>query len=280
MNVDLRREFPLQTFLSLFIGATLFFVITGGRILNPAYIDWLMEGDPATHWLGWQFFRHSPFFQWPMGANPDYGMAIGSSIVFTDSIPLFAFFFKALNPLLADTFQYFGLWLLVCFSLQSLFAWKLLSLITPDKWLPLIGCVFFSVAPVCLWRLHGHYALFGQWVVLAGLYFYFSKTFSISRWNALLVVTALIHAYLLAMVLVIYLADLVARYRLRQMTGIKALGYCFSSGLCLLMVMWAAGYFMVGHGYETGGFGIYRMNLLALIDPGDIWSNYHLGPMR
>lgn len=56
-----------------------------------------MEGDPATHWLGWQFFRNSPLLQWPLGANPDYGMEIGSSIIFSDSIPLLAFIFKPLG---------------------------------------------------------------------------------------------------------------------------------------------------------------------------------------
>ncbi len=118
------------------------------------------EGDPAQHWLGWQFFRYSPLLQWPLGANPNWGMDIGSSIVFTDSIPLLAFIFKPLNALLPDTFQYCGLWILICFLLQSLFAWKLLSLFTQDKWLPLIGSVFFTLAPVFLFRLHAHITLY------------------------------------------------------------------------------------------------------------------------
>jgi Family of unknown function (DUF6311) len=257
---------------SILLGFAAFLFITGGKILLPTYTDWLMEGDPATHFLGWQFFRYSPLWQWPIGANPSYGMDIGSSIVFTDSIPLLAFIFKPLSALLPDAFQYSGLWILICFSLQSYFAWKLLNLFTQDKWLPLIGSMFFTLAPACLLRLHGHYALFGQWVLLAGLYFYFSKNFSIFRWISLLALVALIHAYLLAMVLAIYLADLIQRYWLKQTGIVKTLIYFFVSIVCIAIVMWAAGYFMLGSGVRNGGFGFYRMNLLSLIDPDDIWS--------
>lgn len=99
-----------EAWLAILLGLGAFLIISGGKIVNPEYIDWLlMEGDPATHWLGWQFFRNSPLFQWPIGANPNYGLELGSSVVFTDSIPLLAFFFKPLNPFLPETFQYNGL---------------------------------------------------------------------------------------------------------------------------------------------------------------------------
>jgi hypothetical protein len=257
---------------SILLGITAFFLITGGHILQPTNIDWLMKGDPATHWLGWQFFRYSPFFQWPIGANPDYGMDIGSSIVFTDSVPLLAFIFKPLTKILPDTFQYLGLWIFICFSLQSLFAWKLLSLFTQDKWLPLIGSVFFIIAPAMLWRLHGHYALFGQWVLLAGLYFYFARNFSIFRWIAILALTALIHAYLLAMLFAIWLADLIQRGWRKQCNKIKIVSYFLASIIILAIVMWSTGYFMLGSDTTASGFGLYRMNILSLIDPDDIWS--------
>ena len=94
--------------IAILLGLISFIYMTGGAILNPTYIDWLLTGDPATHWLGWQFFRNAPLLQWPLGANPAYGGGMGSSIVFTDSIPLFAFLFKSINIFLPDKFQYFG----------------------------------------------------------------------------------------------------------------------------------------------------------------------------
>jgi hypothetical protein len=273
----LLKKFP-EAWLAILVGLVAFVSITGGKIICPEYVDWLMEGDPAQHWLGWQFFRHSPLFQWPIGSNPNFGLDIGSSVVFSDSVPLLAFFFKLFSPYLPDTFQYTGLWILICFLLQSIFAWKLLSLFTQDKWLPLIGSVFFTLAPACLWRLHGHYALFGHWVLLAGFYFYFSKKFSILRWIGLLVVTALIHAYLLVMVFAIWIADLIQRSRRKEAGTVKLVCYFLGGSASTTIVMWAAGYFMIDTGaLNAGGFGVNHMNLLSLINPdanypGADWS--------
>lgn len=259
--------------LPLLVGAVAFVLIAGIDILVPTHVDWLMRGgDSAQHWLGWQFFRQSPLLQWPLGANPDYGMALGSSIVFSDSIPLLALAFKPFSVVVPDTFQYFGLWLLACFLLQSYFAWKLLGLFTPNRWLRLLGCAFFLIAPAWLWRLRGHHALFGHWTLLAAIWLYFSTRFSARRWTGLLVVTALIHAYLLAMVLAIHLADLVQRGWTRQLSVSSAGRNVLVAGLSVAAVMWAAGYFMLGIDSAPGGFGIYRMDLLSLLDPDDIWS--------
>src|SRR5262245_27194605 len=120
--------------LSILMGVFAFVGVTGGRILRPEYTDWLMETDPGSCFLGWQFFRETPIFQFPRGANPSYGTDLGNSIVNSDSIPLFAFLFKPFNSLLPPTFQYVGLWILCCFVLQAFFAYKLLAYFTKDKW--------------------------------------------------------------------------------------------------------------------------------------------------
>ena len=267
-----QRDSARWLLLPLVLGVVLFFLVTGGKILNPGYTDWLMNGDPAQHLLGWQFFRFTPLLQWPLGANPNFGMALSSSIVFTDSIPLMAFIFKVLNPLLPEQFQYMGLWALVCFALQSLFAWKLLGLYTRNKFLLTVGCVFFAIAPAAVWRLHGHFALFGQWTLVASLYLYCSKDYKRGQWVLLLSVGVLIHAYLVAMLLAIAITDLVQRIWIKQMTLLKAMAHAGAALLLVALIMWAVGYFMVGAGVASGGFGFYRMNLLSLIDADDIWS--------
>jgi hypothetical protein len=257
---------------ALLLGLAAFLYITGGKILRPTHVDWLMQLDPAALWLGWQFFRHSPALQWPIGASPDYGMEIGSSIVFTDSIPLLAFIFKPFSAFLPDMFQYAGLWIFACFLLQSFFAWKLLTRFTRDRWLPVIASAFFTLAPIALWRLQAHYALFGHWVLLVALYFYFFPRFSFLRWTALLAVAALIHAYLLAMAIAIWTADLWQRSREKELTPGTAIRYFFVTDIFVLLVIWGAGYLMIGATPGTSGFGFYRMNLLSLIDPEAGWS--------
>ena len=255
------------------IGLAVYLSLRGGKTLSPGYLDWLRENDPVTHQLGWQFFRHSPWLQWPLGANTGYGLELGSSIVFSDSIPLLAMVFKLLGPVLPQSFQYFGLWLAVCFSLQAFFGWKLLRRFTDDWLLALLGCAFFAVAPVLLFRLkEGHLALVAQWLVLAALWLYFAPRLAKRGWLVLLLLGVWIHAYLLVMVWLVWVADLVRRYLLREHTWGALSGHFIACNLAIVLSMWAAGYFMLGSSVGAGGFGFYRTNLLALIDPDQLWS--------
>src|SRR3954468_24443925 len=121
--------------LAMLNGVAMFLVMTHGLVLDPRNTDWLMRGDPAAGFLGWRLFRHAPVAQLPFGANWSYGMELSSSVVFSDSIPLLAFLFKPLAGWLPDAFQYFGLWILVSFVLQSVFAYKLLRRFSENRWL-------------------------------------------------------------------------------------------------------------------------------------------------
>ena len=86
--------------------------------------------DPPQLWLGWTYFRHAPWAM-PPGANPDYGLELGSAIYFADAIPLLALPLKALRGLV-EVPQYVGPWLLACGVLQGLVGWRLIGLATRD----------------------------------------------------------------------------------------------------------------------------------------------------
>ena len=107
-------------------GAYFAFVMLGAVRLDPTSTLWLDQGDIAQHYLGWHFFRGEPWML-PLGANPRYGLDMGSSIVFTDSIPLLAMAFKAVRTVLPAHFQYAGLWMAFCFVAQGLSALLLLK---------------------------------------------------------------------------------------------------------------------------------------------------------
>ncbi|NDE62643.1 MAG: hypothetical protein EB038_10745, partial [Cyclobacteriaceae bacterium] len=139
----------------LLLGTCAYFLVIGPKALDPNNIAWLQAGDPAQHYLGWTFFRYSPWAL-PLGLNPNYGLDISSSIVYSDSIPLLAIFFKLFSPWLPETFQYFGLWYLLCFILQAYFAYQLLRLITPNKAISTLGVIYFIFSPIMLWRLGVH----------------------------------------------------------------------------------------------------------------------------
>ena len=61
-------------------GVVLFFLVFDPRLVDPGYWIWLMEGDPATQYLGWRFFRAEPW-RWPPGMIRSYGLEVGSAIV-------------------------------------------------------------------------------------------------------------------------------------------------------------------------------------------------------
>ena len=109
------------------IGAIVFLSIYGVRVLDFTYDTWLLNSyqteslwDLSQHYIGWLFFRKSPW-HFPLGVF-DGLYDGGMSIAYTDSIPLFAIIFKILSPLLPETFQYFGLFQLLCYVLMGGFA--------------------------------------------------------------------------------------------------------------------------------------------------------------
>ena len=99
------NKHPALALLPLLLGVLAFFLVIGPRALDPQNIAWLKEGDPATHYLGWLYFRHAPW-AFPLGLNPSYGLELGSAVIFSDSNPLLALLVMAsskLAPLATDS---------------------------------------------------------------------------------------------------------------------------------------------------------------------------------
>lgn len=262
----------LENLSPLLLGMLAFYIIIGLRVLDPTNLAWLGEGDPATHYLGWLFFRSSEW-SFPIGLNPTYGLELGSAILFSDSNPLLAFLFKPFASLLPMPFQYSGIWLLACFVLQAWFGWKLAGLLSESTLIKVFSTGLFVFAPPMIWRLPVHLSLGGHFFILAALYLAFHPRLERRRlaWASLLATTALVHAYLLAMVALLWLADLVGKSIQRKLPirrGTLELAVILS---VIFIVCWQAGYFSVGAGTSKSGFGYYRMNLLSIVDASG-WS--------
>ena len=110
--------------------ALLAFFLTIGFLgfenLNFQNSKWLYTvADISNSQNGWIFFKND-IWHFPFGKNPNYGLDIASSIIFSDSIPLFAFFFKIFKNFLPEIFQYFTLWIFLCFFLQSYIAFLII----------------------------------------------------------------------------------------------------------------------------------------------------------
>ena len=268
----------MQRIYSLVIGLSVFVYVTGGRILNPTSRDWLMVGDSATHYMGWEFFRHTSLLQWPLGLNPKLGLDISSSIAFTDSIPLAAFIFKPFNSLLPATFQYLGLWILICFVLQTYLAARLLSHFLTDQIQIALGSVFIALSPVLIYRLvhdgYGHIALVSHFLILGALNLYFTKPLKSLWWALLFTSTILIQAYFIPMVAAIWIAKLVQYLRHDGGSRSVAIKHFAAVAVASISTLIAGGYVALGSNLFTGGSEVtdssfpywFRWQPLSLID--------------
>ncbi|MEO7917576.1 MAG: DUF6311 domain-containing protein, partial [Dokdonella sp.] len=201
-----------------------------------------------------------------------YGAEFSNSIAFVDNVALFALPFKLLRRWLPEPFQYFGLWTLCCFVLQAWFAWLLMGLLTRARFARACGATLFVFAPPFLWRLSGHYQMLGQWLLLASLYVCFGPR-RLSRgaaWPVLALTVSLVHTYMTAMVLALWLADMARRLWLEGRTRAELFQLVAVPGL-IGLGFWQVGLLMMGKGITKDGFGYYRMNLLTLVDASG-WS--------
>ncbi|WP_439597240.1 DUF6311 domain-containing protein [Falsiroseomonas sp.] len=262
------------------IGIAVIASVYGWQILPPRNTGWMLEGtigpDPVQYWLGWTYFARAPWM-WPPGANPDWGLEVGSAIFYSDSIPLLAFAFKALRPLV-EVPQYWGMWIFACGALHGLLAWRLIGLVTPDPLARLAGAALFVLQPILLNRLGGHFALGGQFLLLGALYLCLTSAGPwrrLAEWAALLLAASLIHSYLLPMVAGFWATDWLSRAiapdRRRPVLALEAVAVP-GAGLAGL---WAAGFFLLGGGLggTWGGFGEMQLDLLAPFDPGQ-WGRF------
>ncbi|MGC0839711.1 DUF6311 domain-containing protein [Pantoea agglomerans] len=245
-----------------------FFCFAGGiNTLDITNIGFLMSGDPAQHWLGWEFFRHTPILQWPIGKNTSYGIELNNSIVYTDSIPLLAIFFKSISSLLPATFQYTGIWILSCFILQGVSSFLLVKKLTGKNLYALLFSIIFISAVPFTNRTGGHFALSAHWIIIFSYFLYFSERFKAKSWVVLLCLSSWVHAYLLAMSLAIYFADNLNRMIKKDLACEHI---CKNIAICLAAVffsMYAIGYFTISNSFSADGYGFYKLNLNSFINP-------------
>lgn len=270
---------------AVLFGAAVTVALLGFGPLDPGNEGWLWAGlgvDPIQSWLGWTSFRRSPWTL-PPGANPGYGMELGTAIYFTDSLPLLALPLKALRGAL-DVPQYIGPWLLACGAGQGLVGWRLVGLATRDPLARACGAGLLALQPMLMHRMTGHTSFAGQWTLLAALLLALAPGGGGKRgvaWVALLAATALVHSYLLAMSAAIWAADWTRRAWLEPPPGGRdwrgpALEAAAAPGAALA-ALWVGGFFLLrrGHGSGVGSdfgrYGTWSFDLLGFFDPGD-WS--------
>lgn len=254
------------------LSIVVFQYVVGFGVVNPRNTRWLLGGDAASNYLGWEFFRKGPLTSFPLGSNPNFGTGFSSSIVFTDSIPLVAIPLKFILFAFDSDFQYFGFWLLACFVLQGFFAVKLITRYAESFVIVLSGSALFLIAPVFVYRLtfdgFGHLALTGQFICLAAMSLVLDQTSRLRNWHLLLPVAVLIHFYLFGIAFVFFVTNFLIRFFVQKSTltsRFRLIRTSLSSFAIVGFCFYLAGGF-ASKSATAASYGRYRSSLSSLFD--------------
>ena len=249
--------------------------------LSFSNINWLYGGgDISNAQNGWLFFK-SDEWRFPLGKNPSYGLEISSSIIFSDSVPLFAFIFKIFRNFFGENFQYFSLWIFFCFFLQLYISYLIIYKICKNSNFAIASSLIFVLAPIFIYRISFHMSLGAQWLILLGFYLNLEddnrkKTI---YWILILILSTLVHLYFSVMLIGIYSAQLLQNLfeQKKFLDPVLKLG---SALLIMLFFMYIFGYFEAPvMGAVSRGYGDFKLDLLSIIDPiiqggAGTWSNF------
>ncbi len=228
--------------------------------------------DRAANLIGYLYFLKDEW-RWPLFYVPTLSMPEGTSIIFTDSIPLVSLLFKLINKfIISHTFNFFGLWIALCYILTGVSVVAVLyRLRIRGVGITLAVTLLALMTPVLLNRWF-HAALSAQFLLVVGLYFYVrikdtpQPTRLLLLNTFLLVASLLIHVYLLVMVYAIFLTMLArGAVCLRVITKTYASLACAGTLFLLVVLMLLLGHIDLDQGLTGGGggYGHFSMNLFS-----------------
>lgn len=263
--------------IGLIIGLVIFIAIYGFGVINPTNTEWLLHSDDlegsidlTQHYMGWVFYRDTPW-TFPLGLTEGiYSEPV--SVVYTDSIPLFALFFKIFSGILPDSFQYMGLFGLMCYGLMGGFGALVTRRYTSNVLVNGISATLFVLSPILLNRMYLHTALSAHFLIVAGivLWLYRDKM----RWNRYLISWivliaggTLINAYftpiLLGILLCSILQDIITGAKIGKNIVLLALPILVS-----LFGAWIMGMFYgETNASGSGGLDMLSFNLDGFFNP-------------
>ena len=275
---------PLKTYLLIVLIITVVFTsIYGFRVLNPKCTDWIfgsagsLSVDIIQHHVGWEAFRDNSW-KFPLGLVNNLSYPSNISIIYTDSIPIVAVFFKLISFMLPKTFQYFGFYGLLCFILQGLLSARIIKKYTDSKLIIITTSVLFTIIPAMIFRIFYHTALAIQWLLILALETLFlyddykegKKIYYI--WALLAFLISSIHIYYLLMCGVILtgyiLLDILNTKKIKK--SILLLIIYISTAL---LTIYSFGGFVNMTKNDSFGFGSYSYNLNGLINSQG-WSAF------
>jgi len=182
----------------------------------------------ASHAAAFNVFLQSPW-GWPLGYNPRYGE---SNILFTDSVPIYAFFAKFLFSLSSGKIALtFPLYSVITVILNAIFSWKLSRQLCATSVFRIVLASLLVLNVNWAARTIGaqHTGLASYWVLFWGMDFFARSMNDLRKvyaGEALMLPTVgfLVHPYLGAMVSVFVLCALAMQRRF--WLGVETMAVC------------------------------------------------------
>ena len=272
--VEIKRNNMIYPPVAFGLGGIIFCIVYGVRVLNPMYVDWLLGlGDLSQHYLGWELFRQGEW-GFPIGMTNRAAYPLGTSVIFTDSIPIFAVLFKLFDRILPQQFQYFGLWGVLCFGLQGYYAAKIFNLFKLRKSCAYVGCSLLILSPLMIYRMYMHTALAAQWLVLLSIYLFlkhdtdYKKCWKVTlEWMVIGTLVAGIHLYFLPMCFFFVLGYIILSVYKERKFSVKYILPLVTYILAVFFNTWLLGGFSSRASSGATGLGECNVNLNAFINP-------------
>ena len=272
MNFNTILKSDWFVFITSGVFGILFFIfIFGLRVLDFTYTDWLMnDTDLTQHYLGWRFYRNSDF-GFPFGLMEGVIHPFRESIVFADSIPILAVFFRMFSFALPLNFQYFGLFGILSYFLQGAFSGIIIKKLTNNMICSVLGSMFVTGSSFMLFRMFAHTALAAHFIILIAIYICITKNENrnslkkVLYWGGLLSLGATVHPYFVPMVFAFsffyFLDDFLQRKKMKTI-----ILFSLSIALCVV-TMSIFGVFYNDFSMAGEGLHFFNANINALINP-------------
>lgn len=265
-----------KKYLSILTGCLLsllfILVIFSPQNVDPLRTDWVKNGggDNFQHYLGWRFFRNDGWTRYILFMR-NLNYPVGTSVIVTDSNPLFCLLLKPFRSVLPDEFQFNGIWIVLSYLLTAFFSGIICWQLTRKAVFTIAGTLIAILNPVVMQRSLIHDTLTAHWLILAAVWLMmnFEKRWNTAAWFLLTEITLLIHIYFIPMIAFVLLLQII-RMITKKQPIIKILMPAVVFTLALVL-----GYFGFGYSHilpQTGSYGELSMNLNAFINPDSIPS--------
>lgn len=268
------RQFDMIA--SLLLTLIAFFYLFGFTVLNVYNTSFVVGGgDFTVSYLGSVFYRMDEW-RWPLFTHQNLAFPYGISVHGTDGSPMLSLIFKVFHKffgLPADV-QFVGVWMLICYILQSVFSVLIFRKFIKNKFLIAVASLFLVSAPIMMMRVFVHINLMCHFILLWAIYLWIENKLTTKTWIAmgvLITLATLTCPYFLPMVGGFFAVLILKKLLIDKdvswlpvLIGVVSLGGVFGCWFYLL------GMLTTEQVLTSGGWRGLGLNLTALFNP--TWS--------